>query len=517
MLFRTVNRKVLVDITKWYNAVWIGISVGAILEFLKIHWKLGEDGKINFYSVFTEKQLEKQLTAFKYEIDELKSKNGRSESGLYFLFLSTEFLSYCKSQMERAKKLWNQADAVCFDVDSTVCQKEAIDELAKFMGKEEEISKITKQAMDGQVDFHESLKARLNILRPSLSNVEAFLIQSPPELSPGAKSLIDLLKSRNTDVFLVTGGFSHVAYYVADQLGIPHENVFSNKLIFDSNGNYVDFDKQQLTSTSNGKSLICAYLKSKFSFKNLVMIGDGMTDLHACPPADLFIGFGGNQVRQSVRDASSCIMTQTEKFTEVESESKTSDADSNASDISGSDAEEMENQLTLEQKEVALAAGLDAQQVTKAVKQSRPEKKARKMFSKMGLKQVPGIQRVCIRKSKNILFVINKPDVYKNPSGDTFIVFGEAKIEDLSQHAQQAAAEKFKMSEPAVMNASNAIAAGKVQPEDSEEDADIDCTGIEEKDIELVMSQANVGRGRAIKALRKSDNDIVNAIMDLTM
>ncbi|KRX23830.1 Phosphoserine phosphatase [Trichinella nelsoni] len=417
-----------------------------------------------------------------------------------------------KSQMERAKKLWNQADAVCFDVDSTVCQKEAIDELAKFMGKEEEVSKITKQAMDGQVDFHESLKARLNILRPSLSNVEAFLKQSPPELSPGVKSLIDLLKSRNTDVFLVTGAFSHIAYYAADQLGIPHQNVFSNKLIFDSNGNYVDFDKQRLTSTSNGKSLICAYLKNKFQFKMLVMIGDGTTDLHACPPADLFIGFGGNQVRQTVRDASA-IMTQKEKSTEVESESKTSDTDSNASDISGSDAEEMENQLTLEQKEVALAAGLDAQQVTKAVKQSRPEKKARKMFSKMGLKQVPGIQRVCIRKSKNILFVINKPDVYKNPSGDTFIVFGEAKIEDLSQHAQQAAAEKFKMSEPAVMNASNAIAAGKVVPEDSEEDADIDCTGIEEKDIELVMSQANVGRGRAIKALRKSDNDIVNAIM----
>ncbi|KRX23831.1 Phosphoserine phosphatase [Trichinella nelsoni] len=386
-----------------------------------------------------------------------------------------------KSQMERAKKLWNQADAVCFDVDSTVCQKEAIDELAKFMGKEEEVSKITKQAMDGQVDFHESLKARLNILRPSLSNVEAFLKQSPPELSPGVKSLIDLLKSRNTDVFLVTGAFSHIAYYAADQLGIPHQN--NTKYL----GNYVDFDKQRLTSTSNGKSLICAYLKNKFQFKMLVMIGDGTTDLHACPPADLFIGFGGNQVRQTVRDASA-IMTQKEKSTEVESESKTSDTDSNASDISGSDAEEMENQLTLEQKEVALAAGLDAQQVTKAVKQSRPEKKARKMFSKMGLKQVPGIQRVCIRKSKNILFVINKPDVYKNPSGDTFIVFGEAKIEDLSQHAQQAAAE-------------------------NEEDADIDCTGIEEKDIELVMSQANVGRGRAIKALRKSDNDIVNAIM----
>ena len=62
-------------------------------------------------------------------------------------------------------------------------------------------------------------------------------------------------------------------------------------------------------------------------------------------------------------------------------------------------------------------------------KQSRGEKKARKIMSKLGLKQVAGVSRVTIRKSKNILFVINKPDVYKNP------VFGEAKIEDFTQQA----------------------------------------------------------------------------------
>merc|ERR1711955_146197 len=61
-------------------------------------------------------------------------------------------------------------------------------------------------------------------------------------------------------------------------------------------------------------------------------------------------------------------------------------------------------------------------------KQSRGEKKARKIMSKLGLKQVAGVSRVTIRKSKNILFVINKPDVYKNPASDTYIVFGEAKI-----------------------------------------------------------------------------------------
>merc|ERR1711971_729278 len=65
-------------------------------------------------------------------------------------------------------------------------------------------------------------------------------------------------------------------------------------------------------------------------------------------------------------------------------------------------------------------------------KQSRGEKKARKIMGKLGLKQVAGVTRVTIRKSKNILFVINKPDVYKTPASDTYIVFGEAKIEDLS-------------------------------------------------------------------------------------
>ncbi len=61
-------------------------------------------------------------------------------------------------------------------------------------------------------------------------------------------------------------------------------------------------------------------------------------------------------------------------------------------------------------------------------KQSRSEKKARKAILKLGLKNFPGITRVTIRKSKNILFVIGKPDVYKSPASDTYIVFGEAKV-----------------------------------------------------------------------------------------
>ncbi|PAV63187.1 hypothetical protein WR25_06864 [Diploscapter pachys] len=179
---------------------------------------------------------------------------------------------------------------------------------------------------------------------------------------------------------------------------------------------------------------------------------------------------------------------------------------------SGSDDEApgLETELTEDQRRVAAAAGLAGDAVDKQAKQSRSEKKARKLFSKLGLKPVTGVSRVCIRKSKNILFVINKPDVYKSPGSDTYIVFGEAKIEDLSQHAQMSAIDRIKPTE-------DAPAPLATVQEDEDDGAEEDAQGIEEKDIELVMSQANTSRNKAIRALRQTDNDIVNAIMSLTM
>ena len=112
--------------------------------------------------------------------------------------------------------------------------------------------------------------------------------------------------------------------------------------------------------------------------------------------------------------------------------------------------------------------------------------------------------------------MIQKPDVYKNPASDTYIVFGEAKIEDLSQQAQMEAASKFNKVD--VPQAGDAAAAGPTPiMEEEEDDEEVDAGGVEEKDIELVMSQANVTRGKAVKALKNNANDIVNAIMELTM
>merc|ERR1712127_799854 len=147
-------------------------------------------------------------------------------------------------------------------------------------------------------------------------------------------------------------------------------------------------------------------------------------------------------------------------------------------------------------------------------KQNRSEKKSRKAMQKLGMRPVPGVLRVTVKKSKNVLFVISKPDVFKSPTADTYVVFGEAKSEDLSATNQAAAAKQFRQPNDAAAAMQRAVgaAAGNVGDavpnvgEDSaaevveEEEAGVDETGVEPKDIELVMSQAACSRAKAVKA-----------------
>jgi len=144
-------------------------------------------------------------------------------------------------------------------------------------------------------------------------------------------------------------------------------------------------------------------------------------------------------------------------------------------------------------------------------KQSRSEKKSRKAMQKLGMKPVPGVQRVTIKKSKNILFVISKPDVFKSPASDTYIIFGEAKIEDLSSQLQSQAAQQFQAPEAALETPKQSASIA-----DLDDDEEVDETGVEPKDIELVMTQAGVSRAKAVSALKQTDGDIVSAIMELT-
>jgi nascent polypeptide-associated complex subunit alpha len=110
--------------------------------------------------------------------------------------------------------------------------------------------------------------------------------------------------------------------------------------------------------------------------------------------------------------------------------------------------------------------------------------------------------------------VVSKPDVFKSPTSETYVIFGEAKIEDLSSQLQAQAAQQFRMQDLSKVMAKQDAAAAAAAPADEEEE--VDEAGIEPRDIDLVMTQASVTRAKAVKALKAHDGDIVSAIMELT-
>ncbi|TVU03422.1 hypothetical protein EJB05_51048, partial [Eragrostis curvula] len=199
---------------------------------------------------------------------------------------------------------WRKANAVCFDVDSTVCLDEGIDELADFCGAGQAVAEWTAKAMTGTVPFEEALAARLSLIKPSMSQVQECLEKRPPRISPGMPDLIKKLKANNIDVFLVSGGFRQMIKPVAFELGIPPENIIANQLLFGTSGEYAGFDPTEPTSRSGGKAKAVQQIRQDHGYNTIIMIGDGATDLEARQPggADLFICYAGVQMREAVAD-----------------------------------------------------------------------------------------------------------------------------------------------------------------------------------------------------------------------
>jgi len=160
-------------------------------------------------------------------------------------------------------------------------------------------------------------------------------------------------------------------------------------------------------------------------------------------------------------------------------------------------------------------------------------------MQKLGMKNVPGIVRVTVKKAKNILFVISKPDVFKSPASETYIIFGEAKIEDMNQALTQQQAElatkqqgeldKLAQQDPDKTattlgetapipppdKAAASSAATTTAASSGAATGDVDETGLDPDEIQTVMTQVSCTRAQAVEALKKSGN-IVDAILALT-
>jgi len=210
------------------------------------------------------------------------------------------------TRVEHAKHALRNADAVCFDVDSTVINVEGIDELAAYLGCGEAVAQMTANAMGGSQPFHEALAGRLGLMKPTRQKLEAMMSDHPMDqvLTPGISELVKSLQLRKKRVYLVSGGFRQMINPVADVLAVPHSDIYANNLLFAADGGYAGFDEKEPTSRAGGKAKVVADLKAKHGYTTVVMVGDGATDMEARDipgGADAFIGFGGIATRDAVK------------------------------------------------------------------------------------------------------------------------------------------------------------------------------------------------------------------------
>lgn len=146
-------------------------------------------------------------------------------------------------------------------------------------------------------------------------------------------------------------------------------------------------------------------------------------------------------------------------------------------------------------------------------KVNRAEKKARKAVMKLGMTPVDGVFRVSVKRNKSVLFVVTQPEVFKSSNNETYVIFGEAKLDDFGAAAAQAqAAQQFTHAPEVSKVASSGSQSAALEVDES----NIDETGLDLKDIELIISQVNCSRGKAVAALRAANGDIVEAIMQLS-
>ena len=213
------------------------------------------------------------------------------------------------------------ADAVCFDVDSTVINEEGIDVLADFLGKGDAVAELTAAAMEGGMKFQDALKARLELMEPSRQEILDCLEAHPLELTPGVQELVKALHAKGVDVFLVSGGFRIMIEPLADILNINKEtNIIANTIHFQygSEGKYAGFCSDEPTSQDMGKPKALQNIQdANPSYETMVMVGDGATDAQAKPPAKAFIGFGGVVAREPVKAQADWFVTNFEDMTKI--------------------------------------------------------------------------------------------------------------------------------------------------------------------------------------------------------
>ena len=188
---------------------------------------------------------------------------------------------------------------ICFDMDSTLIGQEVIDELAREAGVGEQVAEITERAMQGELDFQQSFRARVALLK-GLDAAILPKIAARLTINEGAQRLISTLKALGYHTAIFSGGFQYFAEYLQQKLGIDevhanHLDIIDGKVTGEVSGQIVDAAR---------KAELLQELSEKLgiSLAQTIAVGDGANDLPMLALAGLGVAFKAKPLVRQTAD-----------------------------------------------------------------------------------------------------------------------------------------------------------------------------------------------------------------------
>ncbi len=198
-------------------------------------------------------------------------------------------------QSHRRKKL------LLADMDSTIITVECIDELADFAGLKKEVSAITEKAMQGELDFDEAFAARVAMLEGLKEDVLQKTFDERVKLTPGARTLIQTMKSNGAYSALVSGGFTFFTSRVRELTGFDMDD--SNTLLFEDGKLTGKAALPILNSKAKLNNLNRLLTEKGLMRSESTAIGDGANDIPMIEAAGLGVSFHAKPAAEKAADA----------------------------------------------------------------------------------------------------------------------------------------------------------------------------------------------------------------------
>ena len=240
-----------------------------------------------------------------------------STNKAYECFLPPDELSYQLSKFINKLKIQYKLDInlidsknirkkklLLADMDSTIIKEESLDELAKLIGKEKEIVQITKNAMEGKIDFKKALFKRVSMLKGVSFDILNKL-KTNVEINEGASELINTMKHNGAITVLVSGGFTFLTNYLKDKLGFDFVHANYLQYFTDETGEMLLNGK--VSEPILDKEAKLRYLNKYLSDYNLtyydtICVGDGANDIDMIVKSGMGISFNGKRALKDVAD-----------------------------------------------------------------------------------------------------------------------------------------------------------------------------------------------------------------------